>query len=136
VGSSFVIRLFGVFAFLFGLPYLIQGVSILFLALSSRYSVGSGRVLLQLVIIILDLLISAAAAVIGVGLFFRKEWARKAWLAFLIVLLLVHFHMTIMQLLAGAPSMYGLYLWIGTVILVSIISWLYLSKASTKARFH
>lgn len=39
--------------------------------------------------------------VIGVGLFFQKEWARKGWLIFLIFTLLVHFHMTIMQVLAG-----------------------------------
>lgn len=90
----------------------------------------------RLVIIILDLLVGLASIVIGAGLFFRKEWARKAWLAFLIVLLLVHFHMTIIQILADFSDMTALYKWIGVVVVVSLISWAYLTKARIKARFN
>ena len=128
-----LIRLFGIFAILFGLPYLSQGVSAL-RVLSARF--GLFLFHYQLVVIVLDVLIGMASIVIGAGLFLRKEWARKAWLAFLIVLVLAHFHMTIIQILAGFPNMTALYRWIAVVVVISIISWAYLTNRKVKAGFH
>ena len=131
--KSMVIRMLGVFACLFGLPYLIQAVGLL----TRSSSVRSELILFHLVlaIISLDVVLSISAIVIGVGLFLHKEWARIVWLAFLLLLLLVHFNMTVMLLIGGSSRMTALYMWIALVVLVSIISWAFLSKASIKARF-
>ena len=131
-GSSLLIRLFGVFAILFGLPYLIQGVSAL-RVFSARF--GLFLFHYQLVVIILDVLIGMASIVIGVGLAFRKEWARKAWLAFLIVTLLIHFFMTVLQILIGSSNMGWLFRWISIIVFITLLSFLFLSMKSTKARF-
>jgi len=129
-----LIRLFALFAFLFGLPYLTQGVFQLLAFDSAPHSFFILNT--QLAIIFYDFLIGAASIVIGAGLFFHKEWARKAWLAFLLLTLLVHFFMTGIQLFAGYPHSAGLYRWIVIVVFVSIISWVYLAKARIRARFH
>ena len=135
-------RLFALFAFLFGLPYLTQGLYRLIafdvsglIALNARQR-NFFLLQIQLAIILFDLLIGGTSIFIGAGLFLRKEWARKAWLVFLALTVLVHFFMTGIQFFAGYSIRAGGYLWIGLVIFVSIISWAYLSKATIKARFH
>ena len=134
LASTFLIRTFGLLAFFLGVPYLVQGASVLMVLLSaSRFRLGP--VLFQLSIIIFDALIGVGALVIGVGLFFVKEWARKAWLIFLIVSLLIHFFMTILQILIGATNMGWLYRWISVMVFITLLSFFYLSKASTKAKF-
>ena len=134
LASTFLIRTFGILAFMLGVPYLVQGVTAL-VALFSASRFRLGAVLFQLSIIIFDLLIGLAALVIGVGLFLIKEWARKAWLAFLIVTLLIHFFMTILQMLIGSPNLGWLYRWISIIVFIALLSFLYFSKASTKTRF-
>jgi len=134
-GSPLLARLFGLFAFLFGIPYLVQGVSILIVILSAHY-IRPSALLLPIVFLVFDLVLAGAAMIIGVGLVLLKEWARKGWLVFLIVLLLVHFHMTIMQLLAGASNMSFLYKWIAVVMFVAALSGFYLTRPTTKAQFH
>ena len=132
--KSIVIRMLGVFACLLGLPYLVQAVGLL----TRSSSVRSELILfhLLLAIITLDVVLSIAAIVIGVGLFLHKEWARKTWLVYLILLLLVHFNMTVMLLIGGYSRMTALYTWVAIVFVVSIISWAFLLKPSIKARFH
>jgi hypothetical protein len=130
----FVIRLLALIAFLLGLAYLTQGVSRLVTFQSGRYSFLILQI--QLAIIFYDLLIGGASIFIAVGLFFLKEWARKAWLVFLVLTLLVHFLMTATQFFAGYSALGAVYKWIGIVISISIISWVYLSKAPVKAGFH
>lgn len=132
--KSVVIRMLGVFAFLFGLPYLIQAVGLL----TRSSSVRSELILfhLLLAIITLDVVLSMAAIVIGVGLFLHKEWARKTWLVYLVLLLFVHFNMTVIQLLGGFSRMTALYKWIAVVVVVTIISWAFLLKPSIKAHFN
>src|SRR5947207_15613501 len=125
-GAPLVIRMFALFAVLFGLPYLTQGVNWLLAVDAEQYR--SFIVQIQLATIFLDFLLGAATIFIGVGLFFYKEWARKAWLVFLILTLLVHFQVMVLEFFAGYPAGVALYKWIGVVILVSIISWVYLSK--------
>jgi len=134
-GGSLLIRLFALFAFLFGLAYLTDGVNVLITLAPRRYSFFILQV--ELAIIFFDLLIGGASISIGVGLFFRKEWARKAWLVFLILTLLVHFFMTAVQFSTGySIAVARTCVWIGTVIFVSVISLAYLSKAPVKAGFN
>ena len=132
--KSVVIRMLGIFACFFGLPYLIQAVGLM----TRSSSVRSELILfhLLLAIITLDVVLSMVAIVIGAGLCLHKEWARKTWLVYLILLLFVHFNMTVILLLGGYSRMTALYKWIAIVFVVSIISWAFLLKPSIKARFH
>lgn len=132
--KSVVIRMLGVFAILFGLPYLIQAVGLLTRSSSVRSELFLFHLLLA--IITLDVVLSIAAIVIGVGLFLHKEWARKTWLVYLVLLLFVHFNMTVIQLLGGFSRMTALYKWIAVVVVVTIISWAFLLKPSIRAHFH
>ena len=139
---SLLTRLFALFAFLFGLPYLTQGLyRLIAFDVSGLIAFDSGQrnfflLQIQLAIILFDLLIGGASIFIGAGLFFRKEWARKAWLIFVIITLLVGLHLTAMQFFAGYSGLARVYGWIGLLIFVSTISLVYLSKAPIKARFH
>jgi len=132
--KSIVIRMLGVFASLFGLPYLIEAAGLLI----SRFDLGSNFFLFHLLVatITLDFIMSVAAIVIGVGLFLHKEWARKTWLVYLVLALFVHFNMTVILLLGGYSRMTALYRGIALVFVVCIISWAFLLKPSIKARFH
>ena len=87
-------------------------------------------------LIFFELLFGVASIIIGAGLFFRKEWARTAWLGFGIFTLLVGLHLTALQLFAGYSGLAEVYGWIGFVFFVATISWAYLSKPPIKARFH
>ena len=134
LASTFLIRAFGLLAFFLGVPYLVQGASVLMVLLSaSRFRLGP--VLFQIAILIFDALIGVGALVIGVGLFLVKEWARKAWLIFLIVTLLIHLFMTILQILIAGTHMGWLYRWMSVMVFITLLSFFYLSKASTKAKF-
>ena len=133
VGSTFVISLFAVFALMFGLAYLGEGISRLIATSSESYS--SFILLIQLALTFSNLLFGVASLVIGVGLFFRKEWARKAWLVLSILTLVTALHLTAMQILADYSDLGRVYGWIGLLIFVSAISWVYLTKATIKASF-
>ena len=129
-----MIRLFALVAGLLGLAYLIQAVVLLITFSPEWY--GLFVFLIKLAAIWFDVLIGGVSIFIAAGLFFRKEWARKAWLMFLIVTPLVHFFMTATQFAAGYTGLAGLYKWTGMIIFISLISWTYLSKATVKANFH
>jgi hypothetical protein len=43
--------------------------------------------------------------------------------------------MTILQILIGATNMGWLYRWISVIVFITLLSFLYFSKAPTKARF-
>lgn len=91
--------------------------------------------LVQVAVLTLDFVLGMAAIIIATGLVLQKEWARILWLAFALLLLFVHFNVTVIYLLAGSERMVGLSRWVVIVILFSIISWVYLSRPSIKARF-
>ena len=129
--KSFVIRVFGIFASLIGVPYLLQARDMLFAGLpaSSLFTPP-----LQLAILTLDFALGMSAIIIAMGLFLHKEWARQTWLTYLLLLLFVHFNMKVIYLLAGRTV--GLNRWIAIVVFVTVVSWAFLSRASIKARFH
>lgn len=129
--KSFVIRVFGIFASLIGVPYLIQARDMLIAGLpASSLFIPP----LQLAILTLDFVLGMSAIIIAMGLFLHKEWARQTWLTYLLLLLFVHFNMTVIYLLAGRRA--ALNRWIVVVVFVTVVSWAFLSKASIKARFH
>jgi len=134
VGAPLLISLFALFAFLFGLSYLAQGVSTLIAIPSGRYSLFV--FLIQMALIFFELLFGVASIIIGAGLFLRKDWARTAWLIFVIFTLLVGLHLTAVQFFAGYSRLAGVYGWIGFLFFVAFISWAYLPKPPIKARFH
>jgi len=119
---------------MFGLSYLGQGISTLIAIPSGRYRFFI--LLIQLALTFFELLFGVASIVIGAGLFFRKEWARKAWLVFVLLTLLVGLYLTAMQFFAGYSGLARVYGWIALLIFVPTISWVYLSKAPIKARYH
>ena len=127
-----MIRLFALVAGLFGLAYLTQAVVLSIAFASRRYSLFT--FLIQLAFIYFDLLIGGLSIVFAAGLFLFKEWARKAWLVFLILTPLMHIFMTGIQFAAGYTGLS--YKWTAMVIFVSLISWTYLSKATVTADFH
>lgn len=130
--KSFVIRVFGIFASLFGVPYLIQARDILSVADPPSSLL---MLLLHVSVLTLDFVMGMASIIIAMGLVLQKEWARILWLAFVLLLLFVHFNMSVILYFSGFSRMLGLSFWIVFVILFSIISWAYLSRPSIKARF-
>ena len=134
VGAPLLISLFALVALMLGLSYLRQGMSTLIAIPSGQYRFFT--LLIQLALTFFELLFGVASIVIAAGLFFRKEWARKAWLVFVLLTLLVGLYLTAIQFFAAYSGLAGVYVWIGLLILISAISWLYLFKVSTKARFH
>ena len=129
--KSFVIRVFGIFASLIGVPYLIQARDMLISGLppSSLFIPA-----VQLAILTLDFVLGMSAIIIAMGLYLHKEWARQTWLTYLLLLLFVHFNMTVIYLLAGRRA--AVNRWVAIVVFVTVVSWAFLSKASIKARFH
>ena len=127
-----MIRLFALVACLLGLAYLTQAVILLITFASRRYSLFTFPI--QLAFIYYDLLIGALSIFFAAGLFLFKEWARKAWLVFLILTPLMHVFMTAIQFAAGYTGLS--FKWTAMVIFVSLISWTYLSKATVTANFH
>ncbi len=134
VEAPLLISLFALLALMFGLSYLGQGISTLIAIPSGRYRFFI--LLIQLALTFFELLFGVASIVIGAGLFFRKEWARKAWLVFVLLTLLVGLYLTAMQFFAGYSGLARVYGWIALLIFVPTISWVYLSKAPIKARYH
>jgi hypothetical protein len=137
VGAALLISLFVLFAFLFGLGYLAQGVS----KLIAMPSVDDSFFvfLIEIARIFFYLLFGVAAIIIGAGLFFRREWARMAWLVVVILTLLVGLLLAALQFFAGYTNSAGIYGWIGWIgflFFAASISWVYLSKAAIKTRFH
>jgi len=130
--KSFVIGMFGIFAALFGVPYLIQARNMLGAAdpTSSLF-----MLLMHVAVLSLDFVMGMASIIVATGLVLHKEWARILWLAFVLLLLFVHFNMSVILYLSGYSRMLGLSMWLVFVILFSIISWACLSRPSIKARF-
>ena len=131
--SVLLIRFFGAAAFFIGVPYLVQGVFTLAALLAGRYRAAMAT--FKMSIIIFDCFIGVAALVLGLGLIFLKEWARKLWLAFLILLLLIHFFMSVLQKFIGF-DLGGLYFWIAVIVFFTFLSFWYLTRSAVKAQFH
>jgi hypothetical protein len=131
--TPWLLRMFALVALLFGLLHLGDGLSELVKTLSRRHSIFIFQI--QTITIFIDLVFGVALLVIAVGLFFLKIWARKAWLVLLVFMLVVWLHMTIMRYLAGYSGVSGIYPWIVILLLVSIVSWAYLTRKRIKALY-
>lgn len=130
--TPWLLRLFALVALMFGLLHLGDGLSELVKTLR-----GANVLILQLQLasMLIDLVFGLASLIIAVGLFFLKNWARKAWLVILALMLVVWLHLMIMKYLAGYTGVSGIYSWIAMLILVAIISWTYLTRKRIKSRF-
>ena len=128
-------RWFSLLAFLLGVAYLAQGVtwlaSMMRFGAASRFFTGQ----YQAAVIALDVMIGLASFAIAAGLLLYKDWARKAWLIFLLALLFVHSVMISAEVMLGHKIRGWLYQWIAMIILMTLVSWIYLTKASVRSRF-
>jgi hypothetical protein len=129
-------RWFAALAFVLGLAYLSQGVT--WLISMARF--GPARRFFpgqyQAAVIALDVIIGLVSFAIGAGLLLYKGWARKAWLIFLPALLFAHSVMISAEVMLGHKIRGWLYQWIAMIILMTLVSWIYLTKASVRSRFH
>ena len=129
-------RWFSLLAFLLGVAYLSQGAgwltSMARFGASRRFFTGQ----YQAAVIALDVIIGLVSLGVGAGLLLYKEWARKAWLIFLPALLFAHSVMISAEVMLGHKIRGWLYQWIAMVILMTLVSWIYLIKASVRSRFH
>jgi hypothetical protein len=89
----------------------------------------------QEAVIALDVIIGLLSFAIAAGLLVYKGWARKAWLIFLLALLFAHSVMISAEVMLGHKIRGWLYQWIAMIILMTLVSWIYLTKASVRSRF-
>ncbi|MGH9904931.1 MAG: hypothetical protein ACRD8U_05010 [Pyrinomonadaceae bacterium] len=131
--TPWLLRLFALVALLFGLMHLGDGLSELVKTLSRQHNVFIFQI--QTISIFVDLVFGVALLVIAVGLFFLKNWARKSWLVLLAFMLVIWIHLTIMKYLAGYTGVSTIYPWIVILLLVSIVSWTYLTRERVRALY-
>lgn len=127
-------RLFGLFAALFGLSYLSEGVTWLLKFANGATSREFVWAHYTLAGIVADLFVGGGALLAAAGMFFGRDWGRKTWLGVLVLTLLLHAVMLTLQHALGF-SLRGPLSWAGIVLGIAIISWMYLTKASVRARF-
>lgn len=128
-----LIRLFGLFAILFGCAYLAEGFPWLYKFVLGRQSREQFLIEYQMAVIFFDISIGIAALVIGVGLIFTRDWAREGWLGLLLFTLFGHLVVSAMAWIGFGVSPFNY--WQGMVVVLTLISWAYLTKESAKARF-
>lgn len=128
-----LIRLFGLFAILFGGAYLAEGVPWLYKFVLGQQSREQFLIEYQMAVIFFDISIGMAAIVIGVGLLFKKDWAREGWLGLLLFTLFGHLVVSAMAWIGFGVSPFNY--WQGMVVVLTIISWAYLTKESVKGGF-
>lgn len=127
-------RLFGLLAIILGSLYVSEGAQWLLGFASGATDRSPFWVRYQIAVIALDFLIGWASIVSGFGVLLLREWGRMCWLVLLPLVLLLHASMTLAQLAAGIDvrRSYG---WVGMMVLVTILSWAYLTRPRPKARF-
>jgi hypothetical protein len=128
-----LIRLFGVFAILFGGAYLAEGVPWLYKFVFGQQSREQFLIEYQMAVIFFDISIGMAALVIGIGLVLKKDWAREGWLGLLLFTLFGHLVVSAMAWIGFGVSPFNY--WQGMVVVLTIISWAYLTKESVKSGF-
>jgi hypothetical protein len=127
-------RLFGLLAVLLGSSYVSEGAHWLLSFASGATDRSPFWFQYQLAVIVIDFFIGGAAILSGLGVALLREWGRKCWLALLPLTLLLHAVTMLAQHAAGIDvrRSYG---WVGMVVLVSLLSWAYLTRPRAKARF-
>jgi hypothetical protein len=122
------IRLFGALIIFYSLSYLLYGL----VQLVSFLFVSDRTELLKYVEI--NLSIGSVTFIVGIGLLLAKEWARIAMLITTIVLLVIHGMVLIYFYAAGKNPTLQIMNFLLMVLLV-LISWTTLTKASVKKHF-
>lgn len=127
-------RLFGLFAIVFGSFYLSEGASWLHRFASGATSRELFWAHYQIGVVVFDFFIGGGSAVAGVGMLFRMDWGRKAWLALLATTVALHLLMTLSNRAVGV-DVRGSYGWLGVVVLSAVVSWAWLTRPGARARF-
>jgi hypothetical protein len=122
------IRLFGALIIFYSLSYLLYGL----VQLVSFLFVSDRTELLKYVEI--NLSIGGVTFIVGIGLLLAKEWARIAMLITTIVLLVIHGMVLIYFYATGKNPTLQIMNFLLMVLLV-LISWTTLTKASVKKHF-
>jgi hypothetical protein len=135
-GVSTVGRWFSLLAFLLGVAYLPQGMT--WAVGMARFGAARGffPAQYQAAVIALDISIGLVSFGIAAGLLLYKEWARKTWLIFLLALLFVHSIMISAEVMLGHKIRGSFFQWVALVLVMTLLSWVYLTKASVRSRFH
>ena len=124
-----LIRLLGAVVIFYGLSYLFHALLQILGAILS----GSASSL-HVHVIGLNLCIGTVATVIGVGLILLQKWARIAWLVTVTVLVLEHCLVLFLWYVRGY-NLTGQILNIALTSFLALISWITLTKESTKKHF-
>lgn len=121
------VRLLGVAIIIYGLSYLRHAVTLLYyLFFSDPPDTELPRYLL------LNLNVGMVTFVLGIGLLLAKEWARITWLMCSIALLALH---TVVLFLPRGPNFVMPILNFVAIVLLSLVSWLKLTRPSVKELF-
>src|ERR1044071_2497987 len=125
-------RLFGLLAILIGLSYASEGVNWLLHLASGTTDTSPFWFEYQVAVVVLDFFDGLAAMLSGVGLILLREWGRKCWLALLPLALLLHAVFMLAQRAAGVGAR-GAYGWVAMMVVVTALSWFYLTRPHVKA---
>jgi hypothetical protein len=127
-------RLFGLLAVLLGSSYVSEGAHWLLSFASGATDRSLFWFQYQVAVIVIDFFTGGAMILSGLGVGLLREWGRKCWLALLPLTLLIHAVTMLAQRAAGIDvrRSYG---WVGMVVVVSLLSWAYLTRPRVKARF-
>ena len=112
----------GVSALIFGLGYLVEGLSLLSLLARSLVERRYNNVLWWGWIVSLDFMVAGACAVCAVGLLFVQRWAKTMWLWTISGMVFLHLSMVALyQAGTGVTTFY--LLWTSIVVLLAVMSW-------------
>lgn len=127
-------RVFGLLAVMFGSFYLSEGASWLHRFASGATSRELFWAHYQTAVVVFDFFIGGGSALAGVGMLFRRDWGRKAWLALLAMAVALHLLMTLANRAVGIDvrRSYG---WVTMVVVLAVVSWVWLTRPGARARF-
>jgi hypothetical protein len=109
--------------------YFLEGLT---LALRGPGRGDSTRILFRFMSMSLDFVFALVLVVVGIGLLFAQRWARKMWLITMSILTTLHLLLTVLsQLGLGVSTVHLLWTWL--MVLLTMLSWWYFTKADTKA---
>ena len=129
-----LVRMFGIFGVILASGYLIEGVSYIRFVLIALVRRAVQTLAWSFAIMSLDFFFGISLMVAAIGLLLVKEWARKAWLIIMSLLVLVHLTIIVLnEFAAGASTFYLIWTWM--VLLSTALSWWYLNKPSIRQRF-
>jgi hypothetical protein len=130
-----LIRMFGLFGIVLGAAYLNEGTAFIGLlpyALSQR---AHNVFFVYLLYVTWDFLFGLSLIVAGIGVLLLKNWARIMWLGLMPALVFVHAGVIVFNQLFRYGASRNYLIWSGMVLAVTVLSWWYFTKLTTRTRF-